>query len=171
MGDTNSKICAHFWPRPKGTQIWPRAPISKRISRNSGRWQGLARCPVGGLRRGRCGALVVSCSRRVGSVYFQRVLGASPRSVLIHQDQRQEAKVKSEGKKNIILERVSECVRALAGWLAGWRKKERQARGGGGELLEGKKRCRDYHRTRTRRTVECVWSMSSLLGAYGTRTD
>ena len=38
---------------------------------------GLAQCPVG------CGALVVSCPRRVGSVYFQRVLGSSPRSVLI----------------------------------------------------------------------------------------
>ena len=38
---------------------------------------GLALCPVG------CRALVVSCPRRVGSVYFQWVLGSSPRSVLI----------------------------------------------------------------------------------------
>eukprot|EP00964_Phaeocystis_antarctica_P143364 scaffold108903_cov69-Phaeocystis_antarctica.AAC.5 len=38
---------------------------------------GLAQCPVG------CGALVVSCPRRVGSVYFQQVLDSSLRSVLI----------------------------------------------------------------------------------------
>ena len=53
-------------------------------------------CPVG------CGALVVSCPQRVGSVLLPA--GAWLISeVRSHQDQRQEAKVKSEGKKNIIL--------------------------------------------------------------------
>ena len=39
------------------------------------------------------------------SVYFQRVLGSSPRSVLIkiNRTEPQEAKVKSEGKRTIIL--------------------------------------------------------------------
>ena len=58
VGDTNSKICAHFWPRPKGTQIWPRAPNFEKnfsklwpVARSgpvSGRW-----VAAGPLRRPR----------------------------------------------------------------------------------------------------------------------
>jgi hypothetical protein len=53
---------------------------------------GLAQCPVG------CGAFVVSCPRRVGSDTSSGCL-AQYTEVRSHQDQRQEAKVKSEGKK------------------------------------------------------------------------
>ena len=61
---------------------------------------GLAQCPVG------CGALVVSCPRRVGSVYFQRALGSSPRSVLIKINDKKPAKVKSEGKRTHIIKAI-----------------------------------------------------------------
>ena len=94
-------------------------------------------------------APVVSCSRRVGSDTSSGCL-AQQRGPF-SSDQRQEAKVKSEGKRT-----YHPQVRALCALAEDKRNKERKIQ-----------RCRDNHRTRNTRTVECLWSMSSLLEECG----
>ena len=80
-----------------------------------------------------------------------------------HQDQRQEAKGEKRREKNIILKcgpsrktRRLDKIREIR-YILSYRRLDKE---------RNTTRCRDNRRTRNRRTVECVGSMSSLLGVW-----
>jgi len=89
-----------------------------------------------------CGAFVVSCPRRVGSDTSSGCLAQHRGPFSSRSTTRSKGEKRRE--KYIILK------------CGPWRGRQ--------EIKREIQRCRDNHLPRNRRTVECVWSMSSLLG-------